>query len=97
MTNRIATLSARRSLAALGALFVAAPAVAQDNGYRPQGFGYENAYQQDGYQEHFALVCYGEGHRLASQPNTGYQWNSDRRAMNLATATPWVARITIRQ
>lgn len=67
------------ALIASAAALAASPALSQDGGYRPQGFGYDNAYQADNYSEHFALVCYGEGHRLSSQPDTGYEWNSDRR------------------
>ena len=79
MRLQISIHSSRFGIALIAAALAASPALSQDGGYRPQGFGYDNAYQADGYSEHFALVCYGEGHRLSSQPDTGYEWNSDRR------------------
>lgn len=33
---------------------------------------------RDGYREHIALICYGEGHRQGSQLKSGYEWNSDK-------------------
>lgn len=46
--------------------------------YRPQEFGYGNNYDRDGYREHFALICYGEGHRSAAQAETGFRWDDNK-------------------
>ena len=50
-----------------------------DSAYRPPEFGYGESYSRDGYREHIALVCYGEGQRLTTQSTTGYEWNSKKQ------------------
>lgn len=47
-------------------------------GYRPQEFGYGDSYDRGGYREHLALICYGEGRRSETRPDSGYQWDSDK-------------------
>ncbi|WP_269713795.1 hypothetical protein [Caulobacter sp. NIBR2454] len=47
--------------------------------YRPPEFGYGAPSDQGGYREHIAVVCYGEGQRLASQMKSGYEWDADKR------------------
>lgn len=34
---------------------------------------------QDGYREHIALVCYGEGHKLGNELKSGYEYDTDKR------------------
>lgn len=46
-------------------------------GYRPPEFGYGRG--GDGYREHIALVCYGEGQKLTNQYKSGYEWDPDKK------------------
>ncbi|MDP1618652.1 hypothetical protein [Phenylobacterium sp.] len=46
--------------------------------FRPPEFGYGDSYDRGGYQEHIALICYGEGHRTGTQMKSGYTWDSDK-------------------
>lgn len=47
--------------------------------YRPPEFGYGQGGYGGGYREHIALVCYGEGQRLANQYRSGYEWDANKR------------------
>lgn len=49
-----------------------------DRGFAPPSFGY-GAPSRDDYREHIALICYGEGRKLGTEPQTGYQWDYDRK------------------
>lgn len=50
-----------------------------DGTFRPPEFGYGPRGRDDGYREHIALVCYGEGQRLTNQYRSGYEWDTDKR------------------
>lgn len=45
--------------------------------YRPPEFGYGQG--GSNYREHIALICYGEGQRLANHYKSGYDWDPDKR------------------
>lgn len=47
------------------------------SGYTPAEFGYGQT--QDGYQEHIALICYGEGDHLTSQSKSGFEWDDKKK------------------
>lgn len=48
------------------------------SGFRPQEFGYGSSYDRDGYREHIALICYGEGQHSVAQSQSGFQWDDDK-------------------
>lgn len=45
--------------------------------YKPAEFGYGQP--QNNYQEHIALICYGEGDRLTSQSKSGFEWDDKKK------------------
>lgn len=49
-----------------------------DQGFSPPPFGYGGPGRDD-YREHIALICYGQGDKLTTQPQTGYQWDDEKR------------------
>ena len=49
-----------------------------DRGPAPTAFGYGGPGRDD-YREHIALICYGQGDKLTTQSQTGYQWDDDKR------------------
>lgn len=55
--------------------------------YQPAEFGY--GHSKDGYQEHIALICYGEGDRMASQTKSGYEWDDKKKKYAPKSGFEW--------
>ncbi len=45
--------------------------------FQPPEFGYSPA--GDDYEEHIALICYGEGERQTTQMQSGYEWDRSKK------------------
>lgn len=50
---------------------------ANSDRYQPAEFGYNPP--RGNYQEHIALICYGEGDRPASKMKSGYEWDDQKK------------------
>lgn len=70
---------------------VSAPAsdCRQESGgnFRPPEFGYSPP--GGDYEEHIALICYGEGERRTTQAQSGYEWDRDKKKYVPKTGYIW--------
>lgn len=47
--------------------------------FKPPEFGYGSPAGGGEYEEHIALICYGEGQRQTTQMQSGYEWDNSKK------------------